>query len=395
MTEEGSQQVPISEAMRLATEHHQAGRLPEAEAIYRAVLQSAPAHAGARYNLALIALQQGSPKEAIPVMREATEREPNIASHWMNYAVALAGSGQLQAARQALLSARERKLGGNALDGMLDQVERMLRSEAWPTVVETVGEAGEDGLRMPNVPGLLGLYEGGRYEQVVEQARAFWPEFSSSATLARLLGGALLALNRFEEAREVLLLASGPHGEDALIYRMLGMALRRLGRGEEARPAFERSLELAPDSADTLLHAAVNALTLRDPEQARRYGERALELQPYSVDALWVLADAVASGGDRAQAIELYRRAIALDPNVAELRINLGDALTGEGRLAEAVAELQHALTLRPNDAQAHLNLGAALFRLGEIQAAREHYRMASDLAPERTDVQTANLLRT
>ena len=35
MTEQDSQQVPIGEAMRLATEHHQAGRLPEAEAIYR------------------------------------------------------------------------------------------------------------------------------------------------------------------------------------------------------------------------------------------------------------------------------------------------------------------------------------------------------------------------
>ena len=392
MTEEGSQQVPISEAMRLATEHHQAGRLPEAEAIYRAVLQSDPTHAGAAYNLALTALQLGRPAEAVPVMREAVQREPGNAAHWMNYAVALAGSGQPQAARDVLLKARQRQLGGKALDGLMAQVDRMLRSETRPTVVETVGEAGAAGPRAPNLPGLLGLYEGGKYEQVVEQARAFWPEFSSSATLARLLGGALLALTRFEEAREVLLLASGAHGEDALIHRMLGMALRRLGRGEEAQPAFERSLELAPENADTLLHAAVNALSLRDAALARRHGERALALQPASVGALWVVADAMALEGDRAQAIDLYRRAIALDPNIAELRINLGDALTRVGRPAEAVAELEHALGLRPNDAQAHLNLGTALFRLGETAAARGHFRAASDLAPERPEVHTAYL---
>jgi len=139
MTEQGSQQVPISEAMRLATDHHQAGRLPEAEAIYRAVLESEPAHTGASYNLALIALQRGRPGEAVPVMREAVEREPGNASHWMNYAVALAGSGQPKAARDVLLRARQRQLGGKALDGLMTQVDRMLRSEAKPTVVETVG----------------------------------------------------------------------------------------------------------------------------------------------------------------------------------------------------------------------------------------------------------------
>lgn len=392
MTEQGSQQVPISEAMRLATEHHQAGRLPEAEAIYRAVLDSDPAHAGATYNLALIALQRGQPREALPVMREALERDPRNASHWTNYAVALAGSGQPQAARDVLLKARERNLGGKALDGILQQVERMLRSAASPTVVETADDADRTAVRSPNLPGLIDLYSQGQYAQVESEAREFWPAFAQSATLARLLGGALLAQNKFEPAREVLMLASGAHGGDALIHRMLGMALRRMGRNDEARPAFERSLELEPDSVDTLLHAGANALGLRDAEQARRYGERALSLQPDSLGAQWVLADALASQGEFERAIGLYRRAIAQDPGIAELHSNLGDALTHSGRPAEAVAELEHALRLQPDVAQAHLNLGTALFRIGETAAARRHYRAASDLAPGRAEVHTAYL---
>ena len=392
MTEQGSQQVPISEAMRLATEHHQTGRLAEAEAIYRAVLESDPGHAGATYNLALIALQRGRPGEAVPVMRQAVQREPRNASHWMNYAAALAGSGEPQAARDVLLKARERQIGGNALTGLLEQVERMIRSAASTTVVETVGDGGGPPLRSPNLQGLLKLYEQGQFAQVEAQAREFWPAFAHSAVLARALGGALLAQGKFEEAREVLMLARGSHADDALIHRMLGMALRRLGRNEEARAAFERSLELAPDSADTLLHASVNALNLRDPEQARRHAERALALAPDSFGGLWVLADATASLGKAAEAVDLYRRAIALAPEVADLYINLGDALTKLARPNEAVPELEHALKLRPNDAQAHLNLGNALYRLGETKAAREHYRVASDLAPDRAEVHTAYL---
>jgi protein O-GlcNAc transferase len=386
MSEQGSQQVPIGEAMRLATEHHQAGRLPEAEAIYRAVLESDPAHVGAAYNLALIALQRGNPNEAVPVMRRATEREPGNASHWMNYAVALAGSGQPQAARDVLLRARERKLGGKALDGVLAQVERMLRKGVSPTVVETVGETSADAVRSPNLPGLLEQYDRGQYAQVESEAREFWPAFAHSATLARLLGGALLAQNKFEQAREVLVLAGGTHGGDALIHRMLGMAYRRLGRNDEARAAFERSLALAPDDGDTLLHAAVNALALRDPPAARDYAERALSLKPDSVGGLWVLADAAAEGGSHDEAVDLYRRAIALDPNTAALHINLGHSLTRLGRPTEAVAALEHALSLSPSDVQAHLNLGRALFRLGETVAARGHLRTASDMAPGRAE---------
>jgi len=392
MTEQGSQQVPISEAMRLATEHHQAGRLPEAEAIYRAVLESEPSHGGAIYNLALIALQRGQPRDAVPVFRDAVQREGGNAAHWMNYAVALAGSGEPQTARDILLQARQRGVGGKALADLLEKLERMTRSAASPTVIETVDADGVAQLRAPNLPALMELYQQGRHEQVEAQAAEFWPQFSQSATLARLLGGSLLAQGKFEPAREVLALASQTIAGDALVDRMLGMALRRLGRNEEARPAFERSLSIAPDNVDTLLHAAVNALALRDWGLARQYAERALSFKSDNVGALWVLADATATEGRREEAVNLYRRAIALDPNVADLYINLGDSLTALGRPGEAVPELEHALRLRPSDAQAHLNLGSALFRLGETVAAREHYRTASDLAPGRPEVHTAYL---
>jgi len=391
MTEQGSQQVPISEAMRLAIEHQQAGRLQQAEVIYRAVLESEPAHAGAAYNLALIALQSGRAQHAVPALRQALERDPDNAAHWLNYAVALVSSGESRAARQLLLNARERGLGGTALAGLLAQVDRMIQS-AGPTVIETVDDAGSAQLRLPNLSPLVNLYRQGQYAQVEAQARELWAEFPQSAPLARLLGHALLAQDKFEQAREVLSRASETTRDDARVHQMLGLALRRLQRNEEARAAFEQSLGLAPDNVETLLNASANAVTLRDPTQARRYAERALALRPDSVDALRVLADSAAAEGSNLEAVDLYRRGIALDPSAVDLYVNLGDALTNLERPEEAAAEVERALAMRPDYAPAHLTLGRALYELGETVATRKQFRAASDLAPDMTEAHTAYL---
>jgi len=391
MTEQGSQQVPISEAMRLATDHHQAGRLPEAEAIYRAVLESDPKHAGANYNLALIALQRGRATEAVPVIKAALQAAPDNAAYWLNYAVALAGSGEVEAARDVLLQARKRGHGGAALTGLLAQVQRMTEASG-TTVVETVGDAGAVQQRSPNLSALLALYRQGQFAQVAMQARELWREFPESVPLVRLLGHSLLAQDKFDEAREVLSRGGEAIATDPGIHNLHGLALRRLRRNEEARDAFERALALDSDNFETLLNASANAVTLHDAVEARRYAERALSLKPESVDALRVLADSAVAGGSYEEAADLYRRGLVLDPKAADLYVNLGDALISLERSEQAIVEIERALELRPDYAPARLGLGQALYELGETAEARIHFRAASDLAPSMAEAHTAYL---
>jgi predicted Zn-dependent protease len=137
-----SRQVPISEAMALALEHHRAGRFDVAEAVYRAVLESEPSHAGARYNLALLALQSGRPLDALPALGDALREVPQNAAHWLNYATALAGGGDPLAARDLLLDARQRGFRGPLLDETLAQVQRMIDAPP-PTHVESIIEGEE------------------------------------------------------------------------------------------------------------------------------------------------------------------------------------------------------------------------------------------------------------
>jgi len=144
------QQVPISEAMKIAVDLHHAGRADAADAVYRAVLATEPGHLGARCGLALLALQAGRPAEALPALAEALQLEPGNAAHWSNYAVALAAGGETAAASELLQKAQQSGLGGATIEAALAQVQRMIGAPP-PQVIDTfAGDASpESGSQAP------------------------------------------------------------------------------------------------------------------------------------------------------------------------------------------------------------------------------------------------------
>jgi protein O-GlcNAc transferase len=391
MTQSESRQVPISEAMRLAIDHHQAGRLAEAEAIYRAILASEPTHAGANYNLGLIALQTGRPRDAADTLGKALQREPANPAHWLNYAVALSAGGDAVGAREVLLEARRRGFAGEALTRMLAQVERMAGGPQ-PATIETLAAAEPPAQRPPEIDALVELYRQQQYGAVEAQARQLAGRHPSSAQLAWLLGSSLMEQGKLEPAREVLAGAAAELPGDSLLPYLLGRVLQQLERHAEARAAFEHSLAIDGGRVEAWLSAAASAVALRDWAGADRLARQGLERQPNSVAALRLLAAVAAAGNRRADAVQLYRRAVALDPGSAELALELGDALTALGRPDEAMPELERASAAWPDNAQAHLGLGRALLRLGETAAAVDHFRAATELAPASDEARTAYL---
>jgi protein O-GlcNAc transferase len=72
----------ISEALAIAIQHHQAGRLQAAEQIYRQILAVEPNHADAWHLLGVIASQVGKHEVAVEYIRRAIrverDRPPSI-----------------------------------------------------------------------------------------------------------------------------------------------------------------------------------------------------------------------------------------------------------------------------------------------------------------------------
>ena len=67
----------ITEALAIAVEHHQAGRLAEAEALYRDVLANEPNNANALHLLGVIAKAQGSYTLAAEYIGKALNFSPD------------------------------------------------------------------------------------------------------------------------------------------------------------------------------------------------------------------------------------------------------------------------------------------------------------------------------
>ena len=65
------------EALALATQHHQAGRLQAAAGIYRQILQAEPHHAEATHRLGLIAHQVGQHATAVEYLGRAIALDAN------------------------------------------------------------------------------------------------------------------------------------------------------------------------------------------------------------------------------------------------------------------------------------------------------------------------------
>ena len=82
-------------------------------------------------------------------------------------------------------------------------------------------------------------------------------------------------------------------------------------------------------------------------------------------------------GGDRVgEAVEKLRKAVALNPVFPDAHYELGKALAQAGRTAEAIQELERSLELKPGLAQSHYQLGVIYRTLGDQSRSAEQFQL-------------------
>src|ERR1700744_4585124 len=100
--------------LQQALTHHRARRLPEAERLYRAILQARPGHPEANHNLGVMAVQTGQPAAGLPFLKTAVEAAPQRPEFWTLYLDALVMTGRDDEAQQLAALGRQRGLALNA-----------------------------------------------------------------------------------------------------------------------------------------------------------------------------------------------------------------------------------------------------------------------------------------
>src|SRR5260221_8356780 len=97
--------VSVSRKLDAALQHHQAGRLPEAEAAYREMLEVDPDNIDALHLLGVISHQRGEHERAAELISRALSRNPSNAPAHNNLGNALGAQGKLNEAVVAYLNA--------------------------------------------------------------------------------------------------------------------------------------------------------------------------------------------------------------------------------------------------------------------------------------------------
>ena len=279
----------VADALKQGLAHHNAGRLAEAEALYRRILAANPDHADANHLLGVIAHQRGDHRGGIALIEKALTRKPGAAVFHRNLGTALLASGE--AARAAAAHREALRLQPD-----------------FPEAHHSLAEA----LRVLEKPQ--------EAEAHYRRALALRPGF---AFARNGLGLALAAQGRYAEAEAAYraALAESPDFAQALVN--LAQALERQSRPKEAEAEYRRALALEPTSLAALVNWGNLCKDDGRTGEAMALYRRALEHHPQAPPALNNLANLLKDQGMVEETLGLFRRAIAIEPQFGHAHSNL------------------------------------------------------------------------
>jgi len=237
---------PSPATLNRALEHHRAGRLAAAAALYREIIQADPHQANALNLLGLITRDEGDPARAADLFSRAIAADPTVASFRLNRGLTLRTLGRVTGALDDFRSARR-----------LD-----------PTLAEAHHQEGNALKLLHRFPEAIAALR-----QSVQLVPAFAPAWLN-------LGVACLenkdrgeAIHAFRQA-----IALEPARPEA--HNILGVALLACGQIQSARAAFTAALRLDPRHAPALDNLGRLAKSAGLLDEAVRHFRAALAVKP-------------------------------------------------------------------------------------------------------------------
>jgi predicted O-linked N-acetylglucosamine transferase (SPINDLY family) len=279
----------VQQGFELALQHHRAGRLPQAEAVYEQVIAVAPSHARAWHYLGLIACQGGRHDLAVERIRRALVFDPDDAPAHFDLGNAFQHLGRHDDATAAYRQALFLKPDYGEAYINLANIEnaRRLFDEALAHY--------RRGLELkPNVPeahynfGHALQARGHFQEAIVSYRRAL--ELQPAFPLAQNnLGNCHRSLGQFDEAITCYRQAIQYQANYAGARNNLAATLKEQGRLAEAVEEYRRSLAINPQ--DALVHSNLILALHFLPEQPasaiaaeqRRWNDRFADSQKFTI----------------------------------------------------------------------------------------------------------------
>ncbi len=341
-------QANVDQLIQVAVEHHQAGRLADAEAIYRQILAQVPDHPDALHLLGVLAGQTGRLDVAIDLISRAIALNPGAAIYYCNLSNVYRRAGN---PHQAIAHAR-----------------RAIQLD--PKNVHALHNLG------------AALIDAGRPDEAISGCRRVLELSPDFVEAHNNLGNALRAKGQLDAAIAAYRRAIALRPDYAEAHNNLGVTLNDQKHFEDAIAAFRRAIESKPDYADGHYNLGSVLKERGGFDEAISELRRAIELNPRIVKAHVNLGAVLAERDRLDEAISSYHRAIELDPDNALANGNLGDALMKKGLFDQALAALDRAIQLDPDLPLAHFNRALVALMRGDFQRGWPEYQWRARAQP-------------
>jgi protein O-GlcNAc transferase len=346
----------LEQGLNSAVKLQRAGRLDEAENLYRQILTQHSDCADALHLLGVLCAQRGRSAEALENIRKAIRLHPNVPGFHINLGNVLLAAGNAghaaEAYREAISLQPNNAVYHNSLGTALSALGRFGDAiESYRAAIAIEPNFADAWSNLANA-----LHETGKYPEAIaatQRAITLRPTFADAIAIqANCLRDSGRSDESIEQYRKAISLRSNlPE-----IYVNLALALANRRRFDEAIAAIDTALKLRPNWS---LAWSNRAKTLRDHGRladATASARRALEISPELGEAQINLTGCLMDSGDIDEALKSVHRALELAPQNSTAHNLAANVLKEAGAVTEAIAELDRALELNPDDAAFHSN---------------------------------------
>jgi tetratricopeptide (TPR) repeat protein len=235
------------QALAAALGFYKAGRLSEAEALYRAVLATNPDHFDSLRAVGVLCLKRNAPQDAVAPLEKALALKPDSAETHNDLGMALAALNRhgeaLPHLERAVALSPDFATAHNNLGNTLAALDR--RRDAIAHFKRAIALRPGYALAEFNLANALSKSErhaeaADLYKMALEHNPDWAPALCGLGFSLHMSGRSAEGLQFYERA-----LARDPASADA--HNGIGQVKQTLGLLEESRSALERALELAPD----------------------------------------------------------------------------------------------------------------------------------------------------
>ncbi|WP_333183646.1 tetratricopeptide repeat protein [Microcoleus sp. B3-D7] len=295
------------DSLKLAWEHHQAGRLLEAEKLYRQIIEIQPESANVLCLLGIAARQQGKIAEAIDFYEQAIAQNPDFVEAHLNKANVLLDVGQYQRAiasyEQVIKIQPNSALAYNNLGWVKQQLGEI---DAAILYYQTALQLD------PNLP---------------ETAHNLGHLFKQKKQLNE-------AITYYVQALKI-----NPN----LIYSLMGLGtvLQQQGKFAEAFNCYQQAVKLEPTNPEAHNNVGAFYHEQGNVKAAISYYRQALNLKPDFVEAINNLGHALVDLGEFQEAFSCHSRALELQPDNATAHLEFALTLLLFGDFQRGFAEYE------------------------------------------------------